>query len=106
MNQSFDVFALGLVSLISLLVGYLIGRLVGGNSRVRPLPVLPVTSAEARDELRTLVVGGNRLGAIRRLRELTGAGLEDATRAIEAVEREEAGTRLGLLPVRGRPNER
>jgi len=105
MKQSFDIFALGLVALIGLLVGYLIGRLVGNREPPR-LPTRALSSGDQRDEIRALVAGGDRLGAIRRLRELTGAGLTDAARAIEAIELEDAGTRLGLLAPGERANDR
>lgn len=95
MTQSFDMLSLGLVSLISLLVGYLLGRVVGGREPPA-LPARALSSGDQRDEIRTLLAAGDRLGAIRRLRELTGASLTDASRAIQAIELEDAATRLGL----------
>ena len=105
MDQSFDIFALAVVALICLLVGYLVGRAVGSREPA-PLPVRALTSESQRDEIRALVAGGDRLGAIRRLRELTGASLTDASRAIHGIEFEEAGSRLGLLAPGERANDR
>jgi len=105
MNRSFDILSHGLVALISALVGYLVGRVVG--SREPPLmPARPLANGDQRDEIRTLVANGDRLGAIRRLRELTGASLTEASRAVQASEREDAGTRVGLLAPGEPPDDR
>lgn len=106
MNQSFDIFALALVALIALLVGYLIGRLVGADSGAPPLPARPITSVEERDEIRALVARGDRLGAVRRLREITGAGLADAAQAVKVLEGEDPAMRLGLIPPGRRVDDR
>ena len=106
MDQSFDIGALVLVALIALLVGYLIGRLVGANNSAPPLPARPLARMEERDEIRALVARGDRVGAVRRLRELTGAGLADAAHAVQVLEGEDPAMRLGLIPPGGRANDR
>ena len=67
MTRTFDIYALGLVALTALLVGYLIGRVVGGIQGAPPLPARAVTGGEERDEIRALIASGDRLGGGRDL---------------------------------------
>jgi ribosomal protein L7/L12 len=55
---------------------------------------MPTDDPNLDPELQAFVVGGRKIEAIKRYRELTGAGLKDAKEAVEALERGEA------MPVR------
>ena len=50
------------------------------------------------DELRALIESGQKIEAIKRYREMTGAGLAEAKEAVEAIERRAAL----LMPAEGR----
>lgn len=51
---------------------------------------MPTDDASLDTELRALVAAGHKIDAIKRYRELTGAGLKEAKDAVEALERGEA----------------
>ena len=51
----------------------------------------PSRFGELSDEVRQLLQGGNKIGAIKRYREETGVGLREAKEAVEALEREVGG---------------
>jgi ribosomal protein L7/L12 len=53
------------------------------------------------DELRALIESGQKIEAIKRYREMTGAGLAEAKEAVEAIERRAAP----LMPAEGRSSD-
>jgi hypothetical protein len=87
MNMQFDLWTVILVAAISLLVGYALGGLRGsaGSVSVPPSPMRPLTRGE-RDEVAALLAQEGMIPAIRRLRELTGAGLKEAHDAMRRLE--------------------
>lgn len=97
---SIVLIALGAVVVIVLvLVGLMLRRSWGGsldNAGVQRLdlpPAAPALSAEDRAAIQALAASGNKIAAIKRVRELTGLGLKAAKEYVEA-----GGWNLGAAP--------
>ena len=98
-TQPTDGFAVVLVAALALVVGYLLGRLhesAVSEPRQRGTRTTLVRPTDALPEVRALLASGDKLGAIRRLRVLTGVGLAEAKAAVDALGHELALERVGL----------
>lgn len=76
----FDPVTVDVVAMLDGRVGYTIGG-VRGSARQPPIPVRPLNRHE-RDDVIARISSGDTIGAIRRLRERTGADLASAHSAV------------------------
>ncbi len=81
-----DGYSLWVVIAVAL-VAFVLGRATAGADRAKTPEAPPhVPDASALDQVRGLLRDDGKIAAIKRYRELTGAGLADAKRAVETLE--------------------
>jgi ribosomal protein L7/L12 len=87
MDAQFDTITVALIAFGALVAGYVVGRFASfGQSHVSTLS-RPLTAGE-REEIVALLVERQDIQAIRRIRELTGAGLKDAHQAVQLLKQD------------------
>lgn len=86
--MQFDTVTVTLVALLAGLIGYVVGALRVASTRPESAtPIRPLRRRE-RDDLIALLADGDTIGAIRLLREQTGADLATAHAEVERLRQE------------------
>ncbi len=86
--MQFDTVTVTLVALLAGLIGYVVGALRVASARPDAVtPIRPLRRRE-RDDLIALVADGDTVGAIRLLRDLTGADLTSAHSEVDRLRQE------------------
>ncbi len=86
--MQFDTVTVTLVALLAGLIGYVVGALrVAWTAPAAATPIRPLRRRE-RDDLIALLAADDSIGAIRLLRELTGADLASAHSEVERLRQE------------------
>lgn len=91
MNVSLILIGAALIVVVVLLILWLLRRSWGNfpSETPRQPPIISRSSAsiENDSEVRTLIAHGNKIAAIKRVRDMTGLGLKEAKDYVDAIER-------------------